>query len=90
MVYLNGRKGLLLGLWDTAGSERFTSMSRMFYRGAKAAVVCYDVTDDKTWDQVKFWASEVMRFEEGCRIYIVGNKLDLLVTKNFHCNQICF
>jgi GTPase SAR1 family protein len=51
----------------------------MFYRGAKAAVICYDLTDDKTWDKVKFWAGEVARFEEDCKIYIVGNKLDLLV-----------
>lgn len=78
-VYIDASHSVLLGLWDTAGSERYTSMSRMFYRGAKAAVICYDVTDDKTWDKVKFWAGEVLRFEEDCKIYIVGNKQDLLV-----------
>lgn len=26
---------------DTAGSERYESMSRIYYRGAKAAIVCY-------------------------------------------------
>ena len=55
-------------------------MSRMFYRGAMAAIVCYDVTDEKTWDKVKFWAGEVTRFEEDFKVYIVGNKLDLVVT----------
>ena len=77
---MNARRSILLGLWDTAGSERYTSMSRMFYRGAMAAIVCYDVTDEKTWDKVKFWAGEVTRFEEDCKVYIVGNKLDLVVT----------
>ena len=28
-------------LQDTAGSERYEAMSRIYYRGAKAAVVCY-------------------------------------------------
>lgn len=26
---------------DTAGSERYEAMSRIYYRGAKAAIVCY-------------------------------------------------
>jgi Ras-related protein Rab-24 len=78
-VFVNDRKSILLGLWDTAGSERYTSMSRMFYRCAKAAIICYDVTNDKTWDKVRFWAGEVLRFEEACNIYLVGTKLDLMV-----------
>ncbi|MBN3320637.1 RAB24 protein, partial [Atractosteus spatula] len=34
-------KVITLGIWDTAGSERYEAMSRMYYRGAKAAIVCY-------------------------------------------------
>uniref|UniRef100_A0A3P9NGN3 RAB24, member RAS onco family n=1 Tax=Poecilia reticulata TaxID=8081 RepID=A0A3P9NGN3_POERE len=33
---------ITLGIWDTAGSERYEAMSRIYYRGARAAVVCYD------------------------------------------------
>ena len=32
---------LIILLQDTAGSERYESMSRIYYRGAKAAIVCY-------------------------------------------------
>ena len=32
---------MLTLLQDTAGSERYEAMSRIYYRGAKAAVVCY-------------------------------------------------
>ncbi len=32
---------LNLSLQDTAGSERYESMSRIYYRGAKAAIVCF-------------------------------------------------
>ncbi|MEQ2200442.1 hypothetical protein XENOCAPTIV_029446 [Xenoophorus captivus] len=36
-----GDKVITLGIWDTAGSERYEAMSRIYYRGARAAVVCY-------------------------------------------------
>ena len=54
-------------------------MSRMFYRGAKAAIVTYDVTNEKTWEKVEFWVKELVKYEESCKIYIVGTKTDLLV-----------
>ncbi|KAG7464837.1 hypothetical protein MATL_G00169840 [Megalops atlanticus] len=36
-----GDKVLTLGIWDTAGAERYEAMSRIYYRGARAAIVCY-------------------------------------------------
>ena len=35
-----------LNIWDTAGQERYRSMVPMFYRGAQAAVVVYDITKE--------------------------------------------
>ena len=32
-------------LWDTAGSERFKTINRIYYRDATAALVVYDITD---------------------------------------------
>lgn len=70
-----------LGIWDTAGSERYEAMSRIYYRGAKAAVVCYDLTDDLSWDKARFWVQEVLAHEQECRIYLAGTKFDLLEQK---------
>ena len=37
-------------IWDTAGQERYHSLAPMYYRGAAAAIIVYDITN-----QVSFW-----------------------------------
>ncbi|KAK2542638.1 Rab24 [Columba guinea] len=73
-----GDQAVTLGIWDTAGSERYEAMSRIYYRGARAAVVCYDLTDSSSFQRAKFWVNELQNCEEGCRIYLCGTKSDLL------------
>ena len=69
---------MTLGIWDTAGSERYESMSRIYYRGAKAAIVCYDLTDVSSFDRAKFWVNELKTSEEDCNVYLAGTKYDLV------------
>ncbi|XP_067391340.1 ras-related protein Rab-24 [Emydura macquarii macquarii] len=73
-----GSRTVTLGIWDTAGSERYEAMSRIYYRGARAAIVCYDLTDGSSFQRAKFWVNELQNFEENCRIYLCGTKSDLL------------
>ncbi|XP_005992410.1 ras-related protein Rab-24 isoform X2 [Latimeria chalumnae] len=73
-----GDKVITLGIWDTAGSERYEAMSRIYYRGAKAAIVCYDLTDGSSFQRVKFWVNELQNCEEHCKIYLCGTKSDLI------------
>ncbi|XP_074865532.1 ras-related protein Rab-24 [Carettochelys insculpta] len=73
-----GGRTVTLGIWDTAGSERYEAMSRIYYRGARAAIVCYDLTDSSSFQRAKFWVKELQNFEENCRIYLCGTKSDLL------------
>ncbi|KAM8974688.1 ras-related protein Rab-24 [Pelodytes ibericus] len=73
-----GARNVTMGIWDTAGSERYEAMSRIYYRGARAAVVCYDLTDSSSFERVKFWINELQNFEENCQIYICGTKSDLV------------
>jgi len=80
-VEVAGRE-FVLGVWDTAGSERYESMSRMYYRGARAAVVCYCVADSASWERLQFWVAEVRKLEEECRIYIAATKTDLIAGDN--------
>ena len=49
---------------DTAGSERYESMSRIYYRGARAAIVCYDLTEKLSFERAQFWITELRKNEE--------------------------
>lgn len=74
-----GTKCVNLGIWDTAGSERFEpSFSALYYRGAKAAIVCYDLTDSSSFTKAKFYVTEIEKHSEGCWIYLCGTKRDLV------------
>ncbi|KAG6918230.1 hypothetical protein DXG01_015823 [Tephrocybe rancida] len=53
-VYVNGLK-VRLQLWDTAGQERFRSMAPMYYRGANAALLLYDITNASTFNDIRGW-----------------------------------
>ena len=69
-----------LGIWDTAGQERFDSLSSFYCRGARAAIVCFDLTDRASFEclQQKWIRKVTEEAEAGCHICIVGTKLDLV------------
>merc|ERR1712174_192060 len=46
-------------IWDTAGQERYHSLAPMYYRGAQAAVVIYDVTSNDSFERAQRWISEL-------------------------------
>ena len=49
-----------LQIWDTAGQERFRAMAPMYYRGAHAAILVFDVTSVNSFVTMKGWVSELI------------------------------
>lgn len=65
-------------IWDTAGQERYHSLAPMYYRGAQAAIVVYDVTNTDTFARAKTWVKELQRqASPNIVIALAGNKADL-------------
>ncbi|KYQ93937.1 Rab GTPase [Tieghemostelium lacteum] len=68
-----------LEIWDTAGQERYRSLIPMYYRGAAAAVIVYDITKKNTFEQsLKKWVTELQKHASPNLILaLAGNKCDL-------------
>ncbi|XP_010018349.1 PREDICTED: ras-related protein Rab-5C isoform X2 [Nestor notabilis] len=65
-------------IWDTAGQERYHSLAPMYYRGAQAAIVVYDITNTDTFVRAKNWVKELQRqASPNIVIALAGNKADL-------------
>ncbi|KAL7448334.1 hypothetical protein ACHAWC_000541 [Mediolabrus comicus] len=65
-------------IWDTAGQERYRSLAPMYYRGAAAAIVVYDITNPDSFAGAKSWVKELQRRgDQNVVIAMAGNKADL-------------
>lgn len=65
-------------IWDTAGQERYRSLAPLYYRGAGAAAVVFDITDADSFAKAQYWVSELQKTASpDIVIVLVGNKADL-------------
>jgi len=69
-------------IWDTAGQERYHSLAPMYYRGAQAAIVVYDITNQDSFERAKNWVKELQRQgNPNIVIALAGNKVDLVAKR---------
>ncbi|XP_037892993.1 ras-related protein Rab-18A isoform X1 [Glossina fuscipes] len=67
-----------LALWDTAGAERFRSLTPSFYRKALGAILVYDITNRESLAKLEAWFTELENYSDNPNIatIVVGNKID--------------
>jgi Ras-related protein Rab-1A len=73
-----GGKSCKLQIWDSAGQERYRTITSSYYRGADAIILVYDVTSDNSLRHINDWLMEVQRYAapDACKL-LIGNKCDL-------------
>uniref|UniRef100_A0A1D1XC56 Ras-related protein RABC2a n=1 Tax=Anthurium amnicola TaxID=1678845 RepID=A0A1D1XC56_9ARAE len=74
-----GGKRLKLTIWDTAGQEKFRTLTSSYYRGAQGIILVYDVTRRETFTNLSdVWAKEIELYSTipDCIKILVGNKVD--------------
>ena len=65
-------------IWDTAGQEKYHSLAPLYYRGAGAAILVYDICNQVSFESLKRWVSELkINGPAGLMIVICGNKIDM-------------
>ncbi|KAK3067094.1 GTP-binding protein [Teratosphaeriaceae sp. CCFEE 6253] len=75
-IELDGKR-VKLQIWDTAGQERFRTITTAYYRGAMGILLVYDVTDEKSFNNIRTWFSNVEQHaSEGVNKMLIGNKCD--------------
>ncbi len=75
-------------IWDTAGQEKYKSITSHHYRKAVGGLIVYDITKRTTFDNVLQWLSDLKNnADKGCICALVGNKIDL-VEKNHRIREV--
>ena len=82
-----GSKNFILGekkdiikaqIWDTAGQERYRSVTKAYYKGAKGALLVYDITRKSTFENIDNWLIDLKtNADKDILILLIGNKSDL-------------
>ncbi|XP_029081993.1 ras-related protein Rab-17 isoform X1 [Monodon monoceros] len=74
-----GAASLKFEIWDTAGQEKYHSVCHLYFRGANAALLVYDVTRKASFCKARQWLKDLEEeFHPGeVVVMLVGNKTDL-------------
>ena len=85
----NGKKvskKVVINLTDTAGQERYKSLTQLYYKGSNGILLLYDITDRKSFDHLNDWITiirnSVDNYEEKYTIFLLGTKVDLVEEDN--------
>ena len=81
-IQIINSKKYKFSIWDTAGQEKFNSITPIYYRDAKGVLLVYDITNLNSFSRVKKWREELKTFNNNAIIVIAGNKCDFLNDKN--------
>jgi Ras-related protein Rab-8A len=76
-IELDGKK-IKLQIWDTAGQERFRTITTAYYRGAMGIMLVYDITNEKSFDNIRNWIRNIEEHATSdVEKMVLGNKCDM-------------
>ena len=69
------REKLMIQLWDTAGQEKFKTITRTYFKGAHGAIIVYDITNRDSYNNVHTWIQDIEKYSTfGIAKLLIGNK----------------
>ena len=80
LVETPGGESVLIEIWDTAGQEKYRSINKLFYKDAAIIIMVYDITNQRSFDEIKnYWYEQI---KENCDLQniilaVSANKSDL-------------
>jgi len=86
IVTMKDGKAVKAQIWDTAGQERYRGLTTAYYRGARGALLVYDVTKRETFRNVARWVRELRdHAPRDIVVILIGNKIDLVESNPNQC-----
>ena len=80
---------LKVQIWDTAGMERYRSITSAYYKGAKGVIVVYDICRKVSFDNIDKWIDDFKsKADEDAVILIIGNKSDLQDKREVNTEEV--
>lgn len=81
---------LTFKIWDTAGQEKFHSLVPMYYRGAGAAILVFDITRPQTLRSLQHWVDDLKNNgPPDIILALCGNKADLTGDRRVSKDRAC-
>ena len=76
--YIFDNNEVKVQIWDTAGQEKYRSITSSYYKGAQGCLLVYDITRKETFDNIDKWFSELKNSSNSdITAILIGNKCDL-------------
>ena len=86
-IIINNKR-IKIQIWDTSGQERYRSITSAYYKGAKGALIVYDITRKNTFDNIDKWITDLkLNGDKNICIIILGNKSDLIDKREINKND---
>ena len=78
-VNIGNNKEIILQLWDTAGNEKYRSLTKLFLKDSTCIILGYDITRRRTFEEIKdYWCHLIYELGYSYNLkYLIGNKKDL-------------
>ena len=79
-LILDNGKTIKLDIWDTAGQEKYRSLTNLFYKDSNAAILVYDICRVESFEEIKnYWVKQIKESSvSNIILAIVANKCDLI------------
>lgn len=76
LEYETGKPPVVMHVWDTAGEERFRSMSRYFFRGTNVGILVFDVQVKESLEKLSSWHEDIVNAAPEAQYIVAANKID--------------
>jgi len=77
-----------LFFWDIAGQDEFNFMRPTFYKGSKAAIIVFSLTDEDSFKTILDWHEDIKKYTGELPIVLFGNKTDLVDEKDLDDEKV--